>query len=1292
MAHPIGGLLGQQLGNYRLLRVLGQGGFAEVYLGQHVYLNTHAALKVLHVQLTQEHVQDFLKEARMIAHLEHSHIVRVLEFGVHEGRPFLVMPYAAHGNLRTCHPKGTVLPTRTLLSYVKQVADALYYAHEHKVIHRDIKPENMLVGPHHELMLSDFGIAVVAPTISSHRELQQVVGTITYMAPEQLQGRPYKATDQYALGVVVYEWLCGTPPFTGSYLEIAMQHLTAGVPSLREKIPALVPAVEQVVLKALAKEPGQRFESIAAFATALEQALRSEQKNVAGQSFPVRTVLPDSPAQTIGRHQQRPLVGREQERRRLRELLLATEQRLATPGVRSVPGAARSAWVVLLGEGGIGKTRLAEEVGREALQRGWVVALSRAYLQERTIAYRVWIEALRQILSQVRGMEEEVSQHPLRYQPLTALLPELAARLPKETVLPPPGSLEQGQLRLWEALLALLTAASEHLPVLLMLDDLQWIDGSSSALLGYVARRVSKHRLLLVGTLRQGELPSTDPLQVLLADLQREQGVTLLPLQRLSDAQIGTLVADVPPALIPQIQQQAAGNPFFAEELARGIGAQFIQAEQLYRLPTTIAALLDLRIGTLSSACQRLLAGAAVLGGSFDLRTLRAMETGPTALDEDTILSLLEEAQQKGMLTEEGTGARITYHFWHPLLVSYLYDNLSAGRHASLHRRAAEALQIAYRGREEEEAAAIAYHLVNGGVDSPQIAQYAELAGDHAYTLSAYPEAVRHYRLAVEHTGALPANASTGEYLRLANLLERLGECARVQGYYKEARRYFEQALEVRSQYHLSTSQTDPLYEAQIDALLWCEIGKTWFDIGDFEQAQQCYSHSEQVLREAEVAIGPVWASLYLEQSYILWRKGNFEEARQTALQALNIFENVIQQQDHSFAGSFYSTATRRTLEGDPVDLGRTNTLLAAIAATIGESTMALDHLNTALAIFERHERRREIAMVCGNIGDVYLRKAEHALAQAAVRRSLSIAEQIGEPGIMAVEFGNLGILSARFGDLAEAEVYYKRALTLAEQVNDPVYMSLLYSYLTPTMQDQGKVDEARKSLYQALRIGRTMSMTLGVALVALGHLHIVQALAAQENDSDSPGTVKQGSASSIRLLKRARTALKRALALEGLEAETRTEGQLTLAQASFLLGEIDTARQQAMQGMEEARRLEQIWLLVCAQRLLGEMLSAQGQREEAGTYFEQALETLQQCNMHLERARTLRSYGLALLRANASENGYTQGLRCLQEARQVFEKCHAALDLEQIDSMLSVYSKAALSSKKNVGGGDEVR
>src|SRR5260370_36612354 len=152
-------------------------------------------------------------------------------------------------------------------------------------------------------------------------------------------------------------------------------------------------------------------------------------------------------------------------------------------------------------------------------------------------------------------------------------------------------------------------------------------------------------------------------------------------------------------------------------------------------------------------------------------------------------------------------------------------------------------------------------------------------------------------------------------------------------------------------------------------------------------------------------------------------------------------------------------------------------------------------------------------------------------------------------------------------------------------------------------MEDQGKLNEARSSLRQALTISRAMNITpcIGFALVALGHLHIAQAIAGQEKDSDSPGTVKQGDASCARLLKLARTALRRALALEGLEAATRTEGQRAEALALFLLGEIGTAQQRAMQGMEEARRLEQTWLLACARRLVGEVLSAPGQRGEAG-------------------------------------------------------------------------------------------
>ncbi|MBA2288189.1 MAG: serine/threonine protein kinase [Ktedonobacteraceae bacterium] len=267
---------GRQLGNYRLLRLLGQGGFADVYLGEHVYLNTLAAIKVLRTQLVHNDLQIFLTEARTIANLTHPHIVRVLEFGVEVNTPFLVMDYAPDGTLRQRHPKGSRLSLTEVVSYVQQVAAALHYAHDRKVIHRDIKPENMLVGRDGKVLLSDFGIAVVAQS-SRHQSSQPVGGTVAYMAPEQLQGKATAASDQYSLGIVVYEWLSGAWPFNGSFAEVGSQHLFATPQPLASRVPGIAPIVEQIVQMALAKEQQQRFKSVQAFAHALEQAKEQEQ-------------------------------------------------------------------------------------------------------------------------------------------------------------------------------------------------------------------------------------------------------------------------------------------------------------------------------------------------------------------------------------------------------------------------------------------------------------------------------------------------------------------------------------------------------------------------------------------------------------------------------------------------------------------------------------------------------------------------------------------------------------------------------------------------------------------------------------------------------------------------------------------------------------------------------------------------------------------------------------------------------------------------------------------------------
>jgi serine/threonine protein kinase/DNA polymerase III delta prime subunit len=275
-------LIGKYFGNYRILHLLGNGAFAEVYLAEHRYLEVSAAIKVLHVQMESDSHESFRQEARLIAHLQHPHIVRVLDFGFEGQTPYLVMEYIPKGTLRILHPRGTCLSLEQIVDYVKQIASALDYAHEQHVIHRDVKPENLLLNRKNEIVLSDFGIAVVQHTLASH-SAQNMAGTPLYMAPEQIQHHPCPASDQYSLAVIVYEWLCGKPPFPGPGAAVFGQHLYQKPPGLRADRPQLSPAIEDTVFGALAKDPARRFSTVQDFANALEEACFATQ------------ILPNSP-------------------------------------------------------------------------------------------------------------------------------------------------------------------------------------------------------------------------------------------------------------------------------------------------------------------------------------------------------------------------------------------------------------------------------------------------------------------------------------------------------------------------------------------------------------------------------------------------------------------------------------------------------------------------------------------------------------------------------------------------------------------------------------------------------------------------------------------------------------------------------------------------------------------------------------------------------------------------------------------------------------------------------------
>jgi serine/threonine protein kinase len=267
-----------QIGHYRLQQLLGQSDLSEVYLAEHAHSQQQVAIKLLYGRWTGEEAQRFLAQTTALTRLQHPHIMPIIDFGIEDDRAFMVMTYAAQGTLRQRHPRGSRLPINTILSYAQQVESALTYIHEQGLVHRDVKPHNLLIDQQEHILLSDFGTATVSYSMHPQpASLHDFEGTVIYAAPEQLRGQSRRSSDQYALAIMIYEWLCGTWPFDGSFQEITHQHLFVPAPPLATRNIDCPPHIEEVLLRALEKDPLQRFPSVKLFVDELTWSVKIAQ-------------------------------------------------------------------------------------------------------------------------------------------------------------------------------------------------------------------------------------------------------------------------------------------------------------------------------------------------------------------------------------------------------------------------------------------------------------------------------------------------------------------------------------------------------------------------------------------------------------------------------------------------------------------------------------------------------------------------------------------------------------------------------------------------------------------------------------------------------------------------------------------------------------------------------------------------------------------------------------------------------------------------------------------------------
>ena len=264
-------LTGKQLGQYRIVAPLGEGGMAAVYKAYQAAMDRYVALKILprHFASDPEFVGRFEQEAKIIAKLQHVHILPVHDFGTEDGYTYIVMPFVETGTLGELLQRKP-LPLPQIRKIVSQVADALGHAHARGLVHRDVKPSNILIDEDGNSLLTDFGIAKMVEGTIQFTQTGAILGTPAYMSPEQIRGVTLDGrSDIYSLGVVLYEMATGRPPYVAETPPaIFVKHLHDPLPPPRTFNPNLPASVERVILKALTKDPAQRYATAGELANA----------------------------------------------------------------------------------------------------------------------------------------------------------------------------------------------------------------------------------------------------------------------------------------------------------------------------------------------------------------------------------------------------------------------------------------------------------------------------------------------------------------------------------------------------------------------------------------------------------------------------------------------------------------------------------------------------------------------------------------------------------------------------------------------------------------------------------------------------------------------------------------------------------------------------------------------------------------------------------------------------------------------------------------------------------------
>ncbi len=1019
---------------YRLEAELGRGGNGVVFRARDTELERDVAIKFLRSELDDQHRRRLISEAQAAAALNHPNTLTVHDVGEFDGHPFVVMEYVAGGSLR----QKSVQDFQSIINLGQQICGALSHLHANGLIHRDIKPENILVAEDSTELakIGDLGLAVKQVT-SELITSGTIAGTPAYLAPELALTRPFDhRVDLYSLGVVLYELVTGRRPFTGGDpLSIVSQHVHAPVVpprSYRSDIPF---DLERVILRLLAKNPNDRFSTAEEVAHALSECNIAQSPGVGGRAN--KTTL----LQTLERGY---MVGRSREFGELKQLWKLAEQ-----------GGGHMA--LIAGEPGSGKTRLARELAVYAELNGATLLYGGCYEFEATTPYLPFVESLtrwaretdQHYLDEVVGKSGSI---------LGALVNEIRERLEPRSITAKLSPHEE-RMRLFDAISRLLQSLTNRRPILLFLDDLQWADQGSLALLSYLLRNMSQSRCLIVGTYRDIEVDQSHPLAASVDDWNRGRLVSRFRLPRLTAGSTRKMICrllgqeSISDRLANVIFEETDGNPFFVEELVKFLideGNIFREhdewqlcSETQLTIPPSIKTAIGRRVGQLSPSCSDMLRLASVLGKQFGYSELDAV----SSMDEETLLNSIDEAIRAQVLVS--TVAE-EFAFTHDKIREVVYTEINPIRRIRLHQQIAETLEDAYKNGENVAIDDLAHHFFEAN-DCPRGTHYARQAAAAAEKVYAHDEALMLLRR------ALQCAETMGDQQQLAGIHKSLGLVHSAIGSAGAAAEHFQQALEVESE-----------FDQRLE--LMCLAGEAYVRLGD-PQGEELLL---QMLEDLNVEDYPLQ---YARAKMVIGRFYHYRGLHYKSAELLTEAKNVAESQ------------------GEPVILGDIYIYLSA----------AYQHLSKYRESNNWAQRCIEFGQSKGHPPSVavgYEFFAENAATQGRWQDAIQSAEKdhrIGDE-IHSLDRTSWAAYSRAvaqhgLGKLHDTEKLLLNNINNAQQIDEHRLRILLESILAIVYTDLGEEAKANETAGHALNLADELGLVWGrlEARRSLAYLHLAR-------------------------------------------------------------------------------------------------------------------------------------------------------------------------------------------------------